>query len=102
MNGALGPWSTKVPGCWVSITELRRPARVERRRGRCCPGRRESHPRLDVVPPHAPALVGHWESCSDAALCRTLLSYGTRWRAASPMRAKNFNQEESARVELAT
>jgi len=54
---------------------------------RYCPGRRDSHPRLDVVPPHAPALVGHWDSCSDAALCRTLLSYGTRWRAASPMRA---------------
>jgi len=58
-----------------------------RRRGRCCPGRRDSHPRLDVVPPHYPALVGHWDSCSDAALFRTLLSYGTRWRAASPMRA---------------
>jgi len=58
---------------------------------RCCPGRRDSHPRLDVVPPHVPALVGHWDSCSDAALSRTLLSYGTRWRAASPMRAKHFN-----------
>ena len=51
------------------------------------PGRRESHPRLDVVPPHTPAVVGHWESCGNAALSSTLLSYGTRWRAAAPLRA---------------
>ena len=32
----------------------------------------------------------------------TLLSYGTRWRAALPMRAKKNASEESARIELAT
>src|SRR5437764_12059468 len=38
-------------------------------------------------------------SCGNAALCRTLLSYGTRWRAASPMRARKLHWK-SRRDEL--
>jgi hypothetical protein len=49
-----------------------------------CPGRRGSHPHLDIVCPHGPALVGQWELVRrHRALEPTvLLSYGSRRRAA--------------------
>ena len=65
-----------------------------------CPGRRESHPRLDVV---APAHSGPRRALGVVRQRRALycaVELRTRWRAASPMRARR-RLEESARVELA-
>ena len=88
------------PGLVRSITDERRPARMERR----CPGRRDSHPHLGaVIRPVRPS-SGKGSSNGDTALWILRLSYGSRRRAASAHTRRIFGEHQGgpARLERAT